>query len=387
VAALSGIRVLELSRVLAGPWCGMTLADLGAEVIKLEPPEGDDTRALGPPFRHGMSAYFACCNRNKRSLALDLAAPESRPVVEALARWADVVIENFRGGAAERLGVDYATLAALNPRLIYCSISGYGRDGSAATRAGYDFVVQAEGGLMAITGAADGEPVKVGVAVADIVTGQNATSAILAALLQREREGIGQRIDIALFDSQLQMLANVGSNVLFTDDDAARYGNAHASIVPYQAFAAADGELVVAVASEKLWRAFCVALGRPQWLDDPRYANNALRVEHRAALTAELAALLAESTVAFWVEQLAAAGVPAAPVSSVRDALAHPLATARGMRVSVDGIPMLGSPLKLSASPVAYRRAPPALGADNAAILAELGLSELGLGPSNAAPA
>lgn len=376
MAALTGIRVLELSRVLAGPWCGMTLADLGAEVIKLEPPEGDDTRALGPPFRHGMSAYFACCNRNKRSLALDLSNPASRPVIEALARWADVVIENFRGGAAERLGVDYATLSALNPRLVYCSISGYGRDSSEANRAGYDFVIQAEGGLMAITGAADGEPVKVGVAVADIVTGQNATTAILAALLQREREGVGQRIDIALFDSQLQMLANVASSVLFTDDDAARYGNAHASIVPYQAFAAADGELVVAVASEKLWRAFCVALGRPQWLDDPRYASNALRVEHRAELCTELAALLAESTVALWIERLAAAGVPAAPVSSVRDALAHPLAAARGMRVAVGGIPMLGSPLKLSASPVDYRRAPPALGADGAAILAELGLAE-----------
>jgi crotonobetainyl-CoA:carnitine CoA-transferase CaiB-like acyl-CoA transferase len=373
MSALSGIRVLELSRVLAGPWSGMTLADLGAEVIKLEPPEGDDTRGLGPPFRHGLSAYFACCNRNKRSLTLDLSDPRAQPVVARLAQWADVVIENYRTGVAERLGVDYATLAALNPRLVYCSISGYGRDGSAAHWAGYDFVVQAEAGLMSITGPVDGMPAKVGVAVADLFTGQNATTAILAALLARERSGRGQRIEVSLFDSQLQMLANVASSVLFTDADAARHGNAHASIVPYQAFAAADGELAVAVASEPLWRAFCVAMARPQWSDDPRYVNNAQRVVNREALATELAGLFIAQPVAHWVQRLRAAGVPAAPVNSVADALAHRITAERGMRIQIDDVPMLGSPLKLADSPVQYRHPPPALGQHRDAILRELG--------------
>jgi len=373
--ALSGIKVLELSRVLAGPWAGMTLADLGADVIKLEPPSGDDTRGLGPPFRDGLSAYFACCNRGKRSLVLDLATADAKPVVAALAMWADVVIENFRSGVAQSLGVDHATLSALNPRLVYCSISGYGRDGDGAARAGYDFVVQAEAGLMAITGPADGEPGKVGVAVADLFTGINATTAILAALLARERSGRGQRIDISLFDSQLQMLANVGSNVLFTSDDAARHGNAHASIVPYQAFAARDGTLVVAVASEKLWRAFCTALDREDWLADPRYRRNADRVIHRDVLTGDIASRIATRSVAEWTARLTAAGVPAAPVNGVKAALDHPLTAAHGMRIAVGGVPMLGSPLQLSADPVQYRRPPPALGADTAAILHELGLA------------
>ena len=375
MSALAGIKVLELASVLAGPFSGMTLADLGAEVIKLEPPAGDATRGFGPPFRDGMSAYFACCNRNKRSLALDLADPASRPQLEALVRWADVVIENFRGGVAERLGVDPARLAALNPRLVHCSISGYGRDGAAADRPGYDFVVQAEAGLMAVTGPADGEPCKAGVAVADLFAGQNATIAILAALRQRERTGRGQHIDIALFDSQLQMLANVASAVLFTESEAGRHGNAHASIVPYQAFAAADGLLAIAVASEALWQRFCVALGQPHWRHDPRYADNAQRVRHRDALVAEIAAIIAPATVADWIGRLTAAGVPAAPVNGVRDALRHPLTDARGMRVELDGVPMLGSPLRLSAAPVGYRRPPPALDAHADEIRAELGLA------------
>ncbi len=372
--ALSGIRVLELSRVLAGPWAGMTLADLGADVIKLEPPEGDDTRGLGPPFLDGRSAYFACCNRNKRSLVLDLRDPASRPVVARLAGWADIVIENYRSGVAETLGVDYATLSALNPRLIYCSVSGYGRDGSGAHRPGYDFVVQAEAGLMSITGATDGEPQKVGVAVADLFTGMNATTAILAALHARERSGVGQKIEVSLFDTQLQMLANVGANVLFSGTEAARFGNAHASIVPYQAFAAADGTLVVAVASEKLWHAFCAALGEPQWADDPRFRRNADRVVHRDALAAAIAERIAGHPVAWWIERFDAAGVPAAPVNGVAAALAHPLTAEHGMQIVIDGVPMLGSPLRLSRTPVQHHRAPPRLGADTEAILHELGL-------------
>jgi len=375
-AALAGIKVLELSRVLAGPWCGMTLADLGADVIKLEPPEGDDTRGLGPPFRDGLSAYFACANRNKRSLALDLTDPANKPVVAALARWADVVIENFRTGVAASLGVDYASLRAHNPRLIYCSISGYGRDGIAAQRPGYDFVVQAEAGLMAITGAEDGAPYKVGVAVADLFTGQNATIAILAALQQRQRTGEGQQIDIALFDSQLQMLANVASNCLFTGEDAKRYGNAHASIVPYQSFQASDGEFVVAVASEKLWRKFCTAIELDVLIGDPRFARNADRVINRDALIDTLAARFVTQPQLHWLQRLQRADVPCAPVNGVHAALQHPITASRGMRVEVDGVPMVASPLRLSASPVQYRRAPPRLDADRDAILRELGLQD-----------
>lgn len=368
--ALEGITVLELSRVLAGPWCGMLLADLGADVIKLEPLDGDDTRGLGPPFlagadgtpRERMSAYFACCNRGKRSLALDLRAPAARDLLDALVRSADVLIENFRTGAAEALGIGWERLSTLNPRLVYCSISGYGRDGPDATRAGYDAVVQAEAGMMAITGSADGAPHKVGVAIADLATGQNAVAAILAALLQRERTGRGQRIDVALFDSALALLANVGSAALFTGGDAARHGNAHASIVPYQTFAAADAPFVLAVASEKLWADTCRALGRDDWRADPRFADNAARVAHRDALVGELAALFGTRPAAHWLALFAAAGVPAAPVNGVRAALDHPVAHARGMRIECDGVPMLGSPLRLSDSPTPARRPPPGLG-------------------------
>ena len=368
--ALEGITVLELSRVLAGPWCGMMLADLGADVIKLEPFEGDDTRGLGPPFlqgadgtpRAGMSAYFACCNRGKRSLAIDLRAPQAQPLLESLIASADVLIENFRTGTAAQLGVGWERVSALNPRLVYCSISGYGRDGPGAARAGYDVVVQAEAGMMAITGDAHGAPHKVGVAIADLATGQNAAIAILAALRQREHTGRGQWIDLSLFDTQLALLANVASSVLFTGDDAPRLGNAHASIVPYQVFDAADGPFVLAVASEKLWAALCRALGRDDWRADPRFADNAARVRHRDALVAELAARFAAAPAAHWLALFADAGVPAGPVNGVRAALDHPVAHARGMRIECGGVPMVGSPLKLSGSPTPSTRPPPGLG-------------------------
>ena len=372
--ALSGITVLELSRVLAGPWCGMTLADLGADVIKLETFGGDDTRGLGPPFKDGLSAYFACCNRNKRSLAIDLRSPASRPLLEALVRGADVLIENYRSGAAEALGVGYEELAAINPRLVYCSISGYGRTGPDATRPGYDYVVQAEAGLMAITGSADGEPSKVGVAVADLATGQNATIAILAALRHREKTGLGQRIDVSLFDTQLSWLANIGSNVLFTEQDAPRYGNEHASIVPYQAFHASDGQFVLAVASEKLWAQTCQALGREDWRHDPRYASNAGRVRHRETLCAEMDELFGGQPIAHWLSLFERAGVPAAPINSVRQALDHPVAHARGMRIELGGFPMIASPLHLSRAPVHYLRPPPQLGQHSDEIARACGL-------------
>lgn len=372
--SLAGIRILELSRVLAGPWCGMTLADLGAEVIKLEPFEGDDTRGLGPPFRDGLSAYFACCNRNKRSLAIDLHAAAARPVMHALVGWADVLIENFRTGTAERLGVDYAELAAINPRLIYCSISGYGRSGSQAPRPGYDFVVQAEAGLMSITGPAEGEPCKVGVAVVDLMTGQNAAIAILAALRAREQTGAGQRIEVSLFDTQVQALANVAASVRFTDSDAGRYGNGHASIVPYQSFAASDGEFVLAVASEPLWKTLCGLLGRPEWQSQAPFHCNAERVRARLNVCAALSEIFATQTVAHWLERFAQAGIPAGQVNTVRQALALPLTQERGMSIDIDGLPLVGSPLKLEGSPVQYRRPPPRLGQHSDEILAELGL-------------
>jgi len=379
MTALAGIRVLELSRVLAGPWCGMMLADLGAEVIKVEPFAGDDTRGLGPPFRDGLSAYFACCNRNKRSLAIDLRAPAAAEVIHALVARADVLIENYRTGTAESLGVGYAALSAINPRLIYCSISGYGRTGIGALRPGYDFVVQAEAGLMAISGPADGEPSKVGVALVDLMTGQNAAIAILAALRARETSGLGQRIDVSLFDSALAALANVGSSVRFTGEDAVRYGNAHASIVPYQSFAAADGDFVLAVASEKLWQALCVALQHPEWQGDPRFAQNADRVRHRDLLCGLLAAQFANAPVQHWLDRFDAAGVPAARVNGVAAAIAQLIAKDRDLLIEIDGVPLLGSPLKLSATPVQYLSPPPGLGAHSDAILAELGLDAAAL--------
>lgn len=372
--SLHGIKVLELSRVLAGPWCGMTLADLGADVIKLEPFGGDDTRGLGPPFRNGMSAYFACCNRNKRSLAIDLQAPGAAAVIAALVADADVLIENYRTGTAEKLGVGYEQLAALNPRLVYCSISGYGRTGIGALWPGYDFVVQAEAGLMAITGPADGEPSKAGVALVDLMTGQNAVIAVLAALRAREVSGLGQRIDVSLFDTQLQALANVASSVCFTGDDARRYGNAHASIVPYQSFRASDGDFVLAVASDKLWQQLCEVLARPQWHTDPMFCDNAARVRHRDVVCAELAALFVEQPVQHWLDAMARAGVPAARVNTVKQALEHPVAHDRGMRIVIDDIPLVCSPLNLSGTPVHYQRPPPKLGEHTDEVLAESGL-------------
>ena len=373
MSALAGITVLEFSRVLAGPWCGMMLADLGAEVIKLEPFDGDDTRGLGPPFKDGISAYFACCNRNKRSLAIDLRTPASRPLLEALVRHADVLIENYRTGTAEHLGVGWDEIHAINPRLVYCSISGYGRTGPAAQRPGYDYVVQAEAGLMSITGPADSEASKVGVAVADLATGQNAAIAILAALRHRDLTGRGQRIDVSLFDSQLAALANVASSVLFTDGDAPRYGNAHPSIVPYQAFAASDGPFVLAVASETLWVATCGVLQRDDWLRDPRYVNNAARVNHREALCAELQAVFAMQPVAHWLALFARAGIPAAPINSVREALDSDIAHARGMHVEMGGLPLVGSPLNLSATPVEFCLPPPRLGEHTDELAARFG--------------
>ena len=371
--ALAGIRVVELARVLAGPWCGMTLADLGAEVIKIEPPEGDDTRGWGPPFKDGLSAYFACCNRNKRSIALNLRDPATRPALEALVRQADVVIENYRTGGAEKLGVGYEQLRALNPRLVYCSISGYGRDGPQADRPGYDFAIQAEAGLMALTGPVGGEPYRVGTPVADITAGNNAAMAVLAALFHRERTGEGQKIEISLFDSQLQLLANSASGALFTGQDAKRLGNQHPNIVPYQVFAANDAHFVLAVASETLWRKLCAALDISEWLADPRFVNNAARVQNRNELIVLLSARFASQPLAHWQNVFENAQIPMAAINTVKQAIDHPVA--ERMRIEVEGVAMRASPLRLSATPPRYQLPPPKLDAHRAEILAELGLS------------
>jgi crotonobetainyl-CoA:carnitine CoA-transferase CaiB-like acyl-CoA transferase len=373
MSALAGIHVVELARVLAGPWCGMTLADLGADVIKVEPPEGDDTRGWGPPFKDGLSAYFACCNRNKRSIALDLRDPAARPALESLIRRADVVIENYRTGGAEKLGVGYQQLRALNPKLIYCSISGYGRDGPQADRPGYDFATQAEAGLMSLTGPVDGEPFRVGTPVADITAGNNAAMAVLAALFHRERTGEGQKIEISLFDSQLQLLANSASGALFTGQDARRLGNQHPNIVPYQVFAASDAHFVLAVASETLWRKLCAALESPEWLDDPRFVDNAARVRNREELIARLSACFSAQPLAHWQDVMARAQIPMAAIHTVKQAIEHPVA--ERMRIEVGGVAMLASPMRLSATPTRYDRPPPKLDAHRAEILAELGLA------------
>ena len=372
MSALSGIKVLELARVLAGPWCGMTLADLGADVVKVEPPAGDDTRGWGPPFRDGLSAYFACCNRNKRSIALDLRLPESRSTIEALIRQSDIVIENYRTGGAEQLGVDYATAKKINPKIIYCSISGYGRTGPDADKPGYDFAIQAEAGLMSITGPVADTPYRTGTAVADIATGQNAAMAILAALIHRMKTGEGQAIEISLFDSQLQLLANSASAVLFSDQDAKRLGNQHPSIVPYQVFSANDGYFVLAVASEKLWRDCCAVLSRTDWLNDPRFIDNAARVAHRDVLIEDMQRIFFGQSLRHWQELFEQAGIPVAPINTVQQAIEHPVTTARHMRIECGNVSMIGSPLKLEQTPISYRLPPPQLDAHRDIILNEL---------------
>lgn len=377
--ALDDVLVLDLSRVLAGPYGTMLLGDYGARVIKVEQPGGgDETRQWGPPFTAGgESAYYLCANRNKESVTVNLKHPEGRAIVRALARRADVLVENFKAGALDAMGLGYADLRAENPGLIYCSITGYGQDGPYAERPGYDTVIQAQGGLMSITGEPEGEPVKAGVAVVDITAGLYAVSAILAALHHRARSGAGQQIDIALFDVQLAWLANVGSAHLVSGQPPRRQGNAHATIVPYQPFATADGRLMVAVGNDGQFARLCAALGRPELAADPRYAKNPARVAARAELIPLLAAIFAARPTAAWEAALLAAGVPCGPVNDVPAALADPQAAARKMVQEVrleSGEParLVGPAPKLSATPAQIRSAPPALGAQTAAVLGEL---------------
>ncbi|MBX3599598.1 MAG: CoA transferase [Rubrivivax sp.] len=391
--ALQGLRVLDLSRVLAGPWCTQTLSDLGAEVIKVERPgSGDDTRGWGPPFlkdRDGRdtaeAAYFLGTNRNKRSVTIDIARPEGQDLVRRLAAGCDVVVENFKVGDMARYGLDAASLRALNPHLVYCSITGYGQTGPYRDRAGYDYAVQGIGGLMSVTGERDdlpgGGPQKVGVAVADLFTGMYATVAILAALRHRDTSGEGQVVDMALLDTQVAMLANLGANYLVTRQAPRRAGNAHQNIVPYQVFEVADGHLILAVGNDGQFERFCGVAGCPELATDPRFARNADRVRHRATLVPLLEPVLKRRTRADWLAALEAAKVPCGPINDLADVFADPQVRARGMTVAMahphtDALELVASPMKLSATPVQLRRPPPLLGQHTDEVLAEFGVTD-----------
>jgi crotonobetainyl-CoA:carnitine CoA-transferase CaiB-like acyl-CoA transferase len=394
--ALGGVRVLDLSRVLAGPWCTQTLADLGAEVIKIERPPGDghpggdDTRGWGPPFlkdRDGQdtaeAAYFLGTNRNKRSVTVDIAHPEGQALVQRLAATCDVMVENFKVGDMARYGLDADSMRARHPRLVYCSITGYGQTGPYRDRAGYDYAVQGLGGLMSVTGERDdlpgGGPQKVGVAVADLFTGMYAAVAILAALRHRDATGQGQAIDMALLDTQVAMLANLGANYLVTGQAPRRAGNAHQNIVPYQVFEVADGHLILAVGNDAQFERFCAVAGCPELARDERFARNASRVRHRDVLVPLLAERLRTRPRAAWLAALDAAKVPCGPINDLADVFADPQVLERGMRTHMahphtDRLELVASPLKLSATPVQLRRAPPLLGQHTDEVLAELGL-------------
>ena len=399
--ALAGIRVLDLSRVLAGPWCTQTLADLGADVIKVERPPreghpgGDDTRGWGPPFLRDVdghetaeAAYYLGTNRNKRSITIDLAHPEGAALVRTLAAGVDVLVENFKVGDMARHGLDAASLLALNPRLVYCSITGFGQSGPYRERAGYDYAVQGLGGLMSVTGpsraeiaddAPGGGPQKVGVAVADLFTGMYATTAILAALRHRDRTGEGQAIDMALLDTQVAMLANLGAGYLATGVAPQRAGNAHQNIVPYQVFEVADGHLILAVGNDGQFARFCTVAGCPELAADPRFARNAGRVRERAMLVPLLAQRMRTRSRSAWLDALEAAKVPCGPINDLAEVFADPQVRARAMTVEVPhplagALRLVASPMKLGRTPVQYRRAPPLLGADTDAVLAESGL-------------
>ena len=374
---LEGVRVLDLSRVLAGPYCTMMLGDLGADVIKVERPgTGDDTRQWGPPFAAGESAYYLCCNRNKLSLSLNLKSDAGRDIAARLAERSDVFVENFLPGTLAGWGLSYAELARQNPRLIYCSITGFGQTGPRRDEPGYDIMIQAMAGVMSITGESDGPPMKLGVAISDLTAGIFAGNAILAALYARERTGLGGQIDMALFDSTIAWLANVGSNYLVTGSVPHRQGTAHPNIVPYQAFQAGDESLIIAVGNDAQFTRFCSAIGRAGLAADPRFTTNALRVQNRSALIPLLAAEIARRPAAEWLKALEQAGVPCGPVNTLDRVFADPQTAARDMLIEVPH-PTIG-PLKLAGSPLKVggakppRRPPPLLGEHTNEVLADV---------------
>ncbi len=379
-APLQGLKVLELARVLAGPWIGQTLADLGADVIKVESPEGDDTRRWGPPFvrerdgEPGDAAYFHCCNRGKRSVVADFRTPEGRQMVLDLAGRADVLIENFKVGGLAIYGLDYEALRALNPRLVYCSVTGFGQSGPYAARAGYDLVIQGMGGIMDITGEQEGPPQKIGVALADIITGIYGVVAIQSALVQRERTGRGMQIDMSLLDTMVGILANQGLNYLVSGIAPQRLGNAHPNIVPYQTFEALDGSICVAVGNDAQFRRCCEVLGTVQLAGDPRFATNEARVTHRDVLVPLLAAAIRHRPRHELLAALELQEVPAGPVNSLAEVFADPQVVARGMRIDLGQIPSIRTPIVFSDAQLALSRPAPRLGEHTAEVLRELGL-------------
>jgi crotonobetainyl-CoA:carnitine CoA-transferase CaiB-like acyl-CoA transferase len=376
---LDGIRVLDLTRVLAGPWATQNLADLGAEVIKIEKPgQGDDTRRWGPPFladRHGKdtrdAAYYLACNRAKKSVTLDISKPEGRAIARELALASDVLVENFKVGDLARHGLDHETLARDNPRLVYCSITGFGQDGPYRDRPGYDFMIQGLGGLMSVTGERDdlpgGGPQKVGVAVSDLFTGMYATSAILGALLHRERRGVGQYIDMALLDVEVAMLANLSSSYFVSGNAPQRMGNAHQNIVPYHVFRARDEFLIVAVGNDTQFASFCAVIGAPEWATDARFSTNPERVRHRELLVGMISERLRAKSAREWLALLEAAGVPCGPINDLAQVFADPQVRHRGMEVraphpAAGEVRMVANPMKFSATPIAHDTPPPTLG-------------------------
>jgi formyl-CoA transferase len=387
--ALGHIRVLDLSRVLAGPWCSQNLADLGADVIKIERPEsGDDTRAWGPPYAPdadgkptGEAAYYLSANRGKRSVTVDIASGEGQALLRELVRHCDVVIENFKVGHLKRYGLDYASLKEIRPDLVYCSITGFGQDGPYAHRAGYDFLIQGMGGLMSVTGERDelpgGGPQKAGVALTDLMTGMYATVAVLAALTHRDRTGQGQHIDMSLLDTQVAMLANVGSNYLNSGKRPKRWGNAHANIVPYQTFACADGHIIVAAGNDGQYQKFVQAGGRPELATDERFATNPLRVKNRDVLVPLLDAMVRERGRDEWIALLEAQGVPCGPINNLDEVFENEQVRARGMQIDLPHpaagkVKLVRSPMKMSATPATSEMAPPLLGQHTDEVLAEV---------------
>jgi formyl-CoA transferase len=383
-APLAGIRVLALSRGRAGPWCTQLLADLGADVIKIERPgAGDDTRHWGPPWHvlngQKVAAYFLSANRGKRSAAIDFATEEGAALIRRLAGYADVVVENFKVGGLAKFGLDAEALQDANPRLVIASITGFGQDGPYARRAGYDYIIQGMGGLMSITGKPDsepgGEPMRVGVAVADLFTGMYTAVAILSALYRREKTGEGAYIDMALFDTQLAMLANQASNALISGEDPPRQGNTHPNIVPYQTFETTDQRIIIAVGNDRQFARLADMCGHPEWTTDERFATNSARVANREAIVESVAECVRQRPSGEWLEELEKAGIPAGPINTITQALADVQAQHRAMVRSVAGTPLVGSPVRIGGERADSGRPPPALGEHTAEVLQELGIS------------
>jgi len=373
---LHGIRVLDLSRVLAGPYCTMVLGDLGADVIKVESPEGDETRGWGPPFAEGESAYYLCVNRNKRGIVVDFKTEEGREIIRGLARQSDVLVENFRPGSLSRFSLDFESVSVINPNLIYCSITGFGQTGPLRDKPGYDFMIQAMGGIMSVTGESNGEPMKSGVAIADLFAGQNAVIAILSALQARTHTGKGQHLDISLFDSQLGWLANVASNYLISGNLPKRYGNAHANIVPYQSFQASDGWFVIAVGNDRQFAKMCEVIGKWELVKDARFITNSSRVQNRDELIPLLKLVFETKTVHEWLS-LIGDEFPCGPINNLEQVFSMPQVEAREMLIhmehpTIGDLPLVGSPLKFSDAPVEYKLPPSRLGEHTEDVLKEL---------------